>query len=39
VIWRLSVPEAFVLTAAGRTLERSQWENNFALAAGLSIHF
>jgi hypothetical protein len=33
------VPEGFVLTAAGRNLQRSEWENNLALTAGLSFHF
>ncbi|CAN5764640.1 hypothetical protein BH23GEM9_BH23GEM9_35530 [soil metagenome] len=39
VLWRLSVPEAFVQTEAGNTLARTAWENNFALTAGLSFHF
>jgi hypothetical protein len=39
VLWRVGVPEAFLLTAAGRGLPRSQWEGNLTLTAGLSIHF
>lgn len=39
LIWRLSVPELFVQTPAGRQLQRSEWENNLALTAGLSFHF
>lgn len=39
MLWKLDVPEAFRLTDAGRELPGSEWEQNFALAAGLSIHF
>jgi hypothetical protein len=39
MFWKLPVPEAFLLTEAGRGFPRSEWEQNFALAAGLSIHF
>jgi opacity protein-like surface antigen len=38
-LWRVGVPEAFVLTEAGRGLPRSDWESNLTLTAGLSIHF
>jgi hypothetical protein len=38
-LWRLSVPEGFVLTEAGRGLPRSQWESNPTLSAGVSVHF
>jgi opacity protein-like surface antigen len=39
MLWKLSVPDAFRLTEVGRTLRRSQWEQNFVAAAGLSFHF
>jgi opacity protein-like surface antigen len=39
MLWKLPVPEAFRLTDAGEGIPGSQWEQNFALAAGLSIHF
>ena len=39
MFWKLPVPEAFLLTEDGERLPRSEWEQNFALAAGLSIHF
>lgn len=39
MFWKLPVPEAFLLTENGLGLSRSEWEQNFALAAGLSIHF
>ncbi|MBR9988685.1 MAG: outer membrane beta-barrel protein [Gemmatimonadetes bacterium] len=39
MFWKLPVPEAFLLTENGAGLSRSDWEQNFALAAGLSIHF
>ncbi|HEX2168350.1 MAG TPA: outer membrane beta-barrel protein [Longimicrobiales bacterium] len=39
MFWKLPVPEAFLLTENGARLSRSEWEQNFALAAGLSIHF
>lgn len=39
MFWKLPVPEAFLLTENGTGLSRSEWEQNFALAAGLSIHF
>jgi hypothetical protein len=38
-MWRLGVPEAFLLTERGRTLSRSTWENNFLVSAGVSYHF
>jgi hypothetical protein len=38
-LWKLGIPEAFLLTDAGRTLPRSEWEQNFIVSAGLSIHF
>jgi opacity protein-like surface antigen len=39
MFWKLPVPEAFVFTQNGATLPRSEWEQNIALTAGLSIHF
>lgn len=39
MFWKLPVPEAFLFTQNGARLSRSEWEQNFALAAGLSIHF
>jgi opacity protein-like surface antigen len=39
MLWKLGIPEAFLLTEAGRNTPRSEWENNFALLAGLSFHF
>lgn len=39
MFWKLPVPEAFLFTENGARLSRSEWEQNFALAAGLSIHF
>lgn len=39
MLWKLSVPDAFRLTDVGRSLPRSQWEQNFVVAAGLSFHF
>jgi opacity protein-like surface antigen len=39
LFWKLPVPEAFLLTENGAALSRSEWEQNFTLAAGLSIHF
>lgn len=39
VLWKLKVPEAFRLTERGALLPRSEWEQNFVLSAGLSIHF
>jgi hypothetical protein len=39
MLWRVGVPEAFLLTEAGRGMGRSQWESNPALTAGVSIHF
>lgn len=39
MFWKLPVPEAFLLTENATGLGRSEWEQNFALAAGLSIHF
>jgi opacity protein-like surface antigen len=39
MMWRLGVPEAFLLTEGGRNAARSTWENNFLLAAGVSYHF
>jgi opacity protein-like surface antigen len=39
MFWKLPVPEAFLFTENGAQFSRSEWEQNFALAAGLSIHF
>lgn len=39
MLWKLGVPEAFVLTESGRTLPRSQWEQNLVATAGLFFHF
>jgi opacity protein-like surface antigen len=39
MFWKLPAPEAFLLTENGARLARSEWEQNFVLAAGLSIHF
>lgn len=39
MLWKLEIPEAFLLTSAGRELPGSEWEQNFAVAAGLSVHF
>ncbi|HUF50858.1 MAG TPA: outer membrane beta-barrel protein [Longimicrobiales bacterium] len=39
MFWKLPVPEAFLFTENGARFPRSDWEQNFALAAGLSIHF
>lgn len=39
ILWKLEVPEAFLLTERGRTMPRSDWEQNFVVAAGLSFHF
>jgi hypothetical protein len=39
VLWKLDVPEAFQLTAAGRNIVESRWEMNVLLALGFSIHF
>lgn len=39
MFWKLPIPEAFLFTAEGEGFPRSEWEQNFALAAGLSIHF
>jgi opacity protein-like surface antigen len=39
MFWKLPLPEAFLLTENGVRFPRSEWEQNFALAAGLSIHF
>lgn len=39
LLWKLSVPDAYRLTANGRSLSDSEWEQNLALTAGLSIHF
>jgi opacity protein-like surface antigen len=38
-IWRISAPEAFLLTEAGRTTGRATWENSALLSAGVSYHF
>jgi hypothetical protein len=38
-LWRLNIPEAFLLTDAGGGLPRSQWESNLTLTAGVSFHF
>jgi opacity protein-like surface antigen len=39
MFWKLPVPEAFRFTEIGARFPDSEWEQNFALAAGLSIHF
>jgi opacity protein-like surface antigen len=39
MFWKLPVPEAFLFTENGAGLPGSDWVQNFALAAGLSIHF
>ena len=39
MFWKLPVPEAFRLTEQGAEFPGSDWEQNFALAVGLSIHF
>ena len=39
LFWKLSVPEAFLLTTRGSTLPRSEWEQNLGFSLGLSIHF
>jgi opacity protein-like surface antigen len=39
LLWKLGVPDAFRLTETGRSLPGSEWEQNLALTAGLSIHF
>jgi opacity protein-like surface antigen len=39
VLWKLGVPEDFLRTEAGRLLPRSEWEQNFVVSAGMSIHF
>jgi hypothetical protein len=39
MLWKLTVPDAFLLTENGADLPGSEWEQNFAVAVGLSIHF
>jgi hypothetical protein len=41
VLWKLSVPEAFLFaeTSAERRIGSSVWGSNYSLTAGLSIHF
>ncbi|CAN5604407.1 hypothetical protein BH23GEM10_BH23GEM10_07780 [soil metagenome] len=39
VLWKLGVPDAFGLTESGRTLPRSQWEQNLVATAGLFFNF
>lgn len=39
MFWKLPVPDAFRLTEQGAAFPGSDWEQNFALAVGLSIHF
>lgn len=39
LLWKLRVPDAFLLTEHGQTLSASEWENNFVVTAGLSFHF
>jgi opacity protein-like surface antigen len=39
VLWKLSIPEAFILTENARTFPRSEWEQNYLVSAGLSFHF
>jgi hypothetical protein len=39
MLWKLGIPEGFLLTEAGALLPRSDWENNFVVSAGISFHF
>lgn len=39
LLWKLRVPDAFLETQNGRGLPGSEWEQNLAVTAGLSIHF
>ncbi|MGH7447002.1 MAG: outer membrane protein [Longimicrobiales bacterium] len=39
MFWKLPMPEAFRFTEQGARFPGSEWEQNFALAAGMSIHF
>lgn len=41
LLWKLKVPDAFLLSEAGRQrrISGSEWEQNFSLSAGVSIHF
>ena len=39
MLWKLDIPDAFRLTENGADFGSSEWEQNFVLAAGLSIHF
>ena len=41
LLWKLKVPEAFLLaeSARERRVAGSEWEQNFSLTAGVSIHF
>lgn len=39
VLWKLGVPEDFLRTEAGRLYPRSEWEQNYVVSAGVSIHF
>jgi hypothetical protein len=39
MMWRLRVPDAFLLTQFGRTVERAGWENSVLLSAGVSYNF
>lgn len=38
-LWKLEAPEAFLLTEQSSAVPRSEWEQNFVVTAGLSIHF
>ena len=39
LLWRLQVPDAFFLTENGRALPASEWEQNYLVSAGISVHF
>lgn len=41
LLWKLKVPDAFLLAEAERErrISGSEWEQNFSLSAGVSIHF
>jgi hypothetical protein len=39
LLWRVGAPENFRRTAAGAGLAETEWQGNFTLTAGVSIHF
>ena len=39
LLWKIPIPDLFRATENGMNLPDSEWEQNFALSAGLSIHF